>query len=107
VDWQQGAELMVSGTASVVGHETRHAGNATDQLNETFLNLASLLDTAGPGFEPESLKAYVRNVADAPTLRAGIAQRHPNTVLTVLHGDICRQDLAIEIEGVYTAFAQR
>lgn len=106
VDWADGAELFVSGTASVVGHETRHAGDALAQLDETFANLDSLLaealrDRAGQRFEPESFKLYLRDAALLAPVLARLAERHPATPVTVLRGDICRSDLAIEIEGGY------
>ena len=41
--------LLLSGTASVVGHETRHPGDVLAQLDETFANLDSLLDIASLG----------------------------------------------------------
>lgn len=101
VDWADGAELLVSGTASVVGHATRHEGDAQAQLRETFLNLESLLATAGGGFAPEHFKLYVRGDEDLAALRALVQREYPGAVLTMLRGDICRRDLAVEIEGVY------
>ncbi len=34
--------LLISGTASIVGHESRHAGDAREQLEEIVRNLAAL-----------------------------------------------------------------
>ncbi len=38
-----GTNLFVSGTASIVGHETIHHGNVTAQTRETMLNIEALL----------------------------------------------------------------
>ena len=103
VDWADGAELLVSGTASVVGHATLHEGDAAAQMRETFLNLDSLIATAGGGFEPDHFKLYVRGDEDLSALRAQIDAQHPGVPLTLLRGDICRRDLAVEIEGAYAA----
>src|SRR3546814_7777072 len=40
------ARLLVSGTASVVGHESLHAGDLTAQLDETMANLDAVLASA-------------------------------------------------------------
>lgn len=108
VNWADGAELLVSGTASVVGFETRHAGDAGAQMAETFANLDSLLVEAArlhgctaADFAPEAFKLYLRDAADAASLTAACQTRFPGVPLTVLHGDICRLDLAVEIEGSY------
>lgn len=103
VDWSDGAELLVSGTASVVGHATQHEGDALAQLRETFLNLESLLGAAGGGLAPEHFKLYVRDDEGLQALQALARAQYPDAVLTLLRGDICRLDLAVEIEGVYAA----
>ncbi len=38
--------VMISGTASIVGHASRHRGNVRAQLDETFTNLANVLQRA-------------------------------------------------------------
>src|SRR3546814_8116900 len=40
------ARLLVSGTASVVGHESLHAGDLTAQLDETMANLDAQIGRA-------------------------------------------------------------
>ena len=102
-----GGAVFVSGTASVVGHETRHAGNADAQLEETLRNLEALLariDPAAPGEDPlrrfETLRVYVRRAADAPRLEAALAARLGAGAPTLLlRADICRAELLLEIEG--------
>jgi chorismate lyase / 3-hydroxybenzoate synthase len=94
--------LAISGTAAVVGHASAHQDDLHAQLLETFTNLAVLLDTAGmtAGFDRRCpLKVYVRHRADAPYVRDFIEQRLPDVPLLLLHGDICRRELLVEIDG--------
>jgi chorismate lyase/3-hydroxybenzoate synthase len=94
--------LAISGTAAVVGHASAHQDDLTAQLAETLTNLEALLASAGmaPGFDGRSpLKAYVRYASDAPRVRAMLQQRLPGVPLLLFHGDICRRELLVEIDG--------
>ena len=42
----RGAQLLVSGTASIVGHESLHIGDPERQLEETARNFEALVETA-------------------------------------------------------------
>ena len=107
--WRDSSVLFVSGTASVVGHASLHSGDASRQFDETLTNVEALLENAArlsglprDGFVPEAFKLYVRSpeyfaeVADAA--RERLMERGP---VAVLQGDICRTDLALEVEAVY------
>lgn len=102
--------LLLSGTASVVGHETRHAESLPAQLEETFTNFDSLLAEAHrrrpglpPAFGPGSrLKVYLRDPATRAEVEAALAQRAPGVPALLLQADICRRDLRIEIDGVHS-----
>ena len=70
--------LLLSGTASVVGHATQHVGELLAQIEETFTNFDALLGAArqrapwlpaqfGPGTR---LKVYVRDRDDLPLVKA-------------------------------------
>lgn len=92
----RGAGLVfVSGTASVVGHETRHVGDVAAQLEETLVNLDAIIGAAGAS-EVLTAKVYVRNAAD----RELIAARLPWMATMFLHADLCREDLLVEIEAI-------
>ncbi|MFS8136585.1 MAG: pteridine-dependent deoxygenase [Thermomonas sp.] len=104
------APLLLSGTASVVGHATRHAGLLLEQLGETFANFDALIAEARkqqpglPGAFDESsrLKVYVRDQADLPLVANALKARLGSDVpFLLLHAAICRRDLAIEIDGVH------
>lgn len=98
-------QLLISGTAAVVGSASRHHDDVGAQLDETLTNVESLIESAGakaPG--PGSLlKVYVRDANDAPLVVAklGEAMRDADGIL-VLRGDICRRELLVEIDGVHT-----
>jgi chorismate lyase / 3-hydroxybenzoate synthase len=87
--------LLISGTASIVGHESRHAGNAREQLEEISRNLAAL-----PERERRLLKIYVRDPKLAASVAARVEELYPGSEAIVLAGDICRKELAVEIEAV-------
>jgi chorismate lyase/3-hydroxybenzoate synthase len=95
-----GDGLLLSGTASIVGHRSLHAGDVRRQLAETLDNLERLLPS-GAGRRFGALKVYVRRPEDLPEVRAGIAERL-GAALPVLYlqADICREELLLEIEGV-------
>lgn len=91
--------VFVSGTASVVGHRTVHAGDADAQLDETLRNLEVVLGQTGRTLDSVvAAKTYVRRAADYPRLAARLAHVFP--VNLYLEADICRNDLLLEIECV-------
>lgn len=100
-------QLLISGTAAVVGSASRHHDDVAAQLDETLTNVESLIRTAGtngakaPG--PGSvLKAYVRDANDAPLIVAKLSAALGDAQgLLVLRGDICRRELLVEIDGVH------
>jgi len=94
--------LAISGTAAVIGHASHHREDVTAQAGETFANLGLLLERARmPAFDADSpLKVYVRHPQDAPAVRAALARHLGSAVPCVLlHGDICRRELLVEIDG--------
>lgn len=107
-----GPSLLVSGTASVVGHATQHPGDVLAQLDETMANLDSLLLHANAHaaalpkvFGANSiLKVYLRHAKDFAAVDARLRARIGDAVpYVVVHGDICRSDLLIEIDATHAA----
>jgi chorismate lyase/3-hydroxybenzoate synthase len=99
-------QLLVSGTAAVVGHRSQHVGDTRAQLDETLLNLDSLLGAAGSdmaarGLGAILLKVYLRDPDEAALVESVIRDRHPDVAgQLILISDICRRDLRIEIDGI-------
>jgi len=106
--------LFISGTASIVGHETVHAGDVLAQLGETLTNLRSVIEAANrrttARFELERTDCvvYVRHAEHAPLIRRELeaalgADTHALREAVFLEADICRSDLLVEIEAHATA----
>jgi chorismate lyase / 3-hydroxybenzoate synthase len=103
-----GSILFISGTASIVGHQTMHAGDAAAQTRETLVNIEALLDEANRvsgtsrfGMEALAYKVYVRNSADLPLIQSQLRTAlGPQAQVVYLQADICRQDLLVEIEAI-------
>jgi len=105
-----GPMVLVSGTASILGHRSMHPGDLQSQLRETLVNLDAVLDRAhavAPAADAyvgqESLiKVYVRHEEHAPSVERGLRQHVGDRVpILILAGDICRRDLLLEIEVVH------
>lgn len=97
--------LFVSGTSSVVGHETKHHGDPARQLEETLTNLEVVVSRAIGGTLSDfvAVKTYVRNATDVGPIAARLAEVLPKGCRhVVLQADICRANLLLEIEGVAT-----
>ncbi|MGR6036523.1 MAG: chorismate transformation enzyme, FkbO/Hyg5 family [Candidatus Nitrosoglobus sp.] len=108
--WGTEAHLYVSGTASIVGHETQHVGNPLAQLDETLNNLQALTENAQRLHrlkiktlsELSLLKVYLRRGIDVVSIARCLQERLGDSVPALfLQGDICRNDLLLEIEAFY------
>jgi chorismate lyase/3-hydroxybenzoate synthase len=100
------SRLFVSGTASIVGHESVHAGDAGAQLAESLRNVDAILQHAGsrlpPRRPPPMIKVYVRpGVEHEPIGRSVREHFGPGCQVLTLDADICRAELLLEIEGVF------
>src|SRR3546814_11600679 len=100
--------LLLSGTASVVGHATAHVGELLAQLDETFNNFDALVGAARtrqpslpPHFGPGTrLKVYVRDHDDMATLAEALDRRLGDSVpRLLLHAPILRRDEAVALGG--------
>ena len=101
--------LLVSGTASIVGHASLHAGDVSAQLDETLSNLDVLLLRARDAGQVASavlgaeslLKVYLRPGVDVHVVEDKLRRRLGGDVpLIMLEADICRAELLIEIEAI-------
>ncbi len=95
-----GWSLWISGTAAIIGHESRAPGDLATQTRETFANLDAVVAQAelGPKARVVATKIYLRagTIATLP----GMWQDAP---VLYLRGDICRPELAVEIEALVRA----
>lgn len=97
--------LFVSGTASIVGHASRHPDDVLAQLDETLRNLEGVAQSSGVPAHGRSwcLKIYLRAAEDMDRVHTRLrATFGPETPMLFLRADVCRPELALEIEGVLT-----
>lgn len=106
-----GGQIFVSGTASVVGHETAHRGNLVKQCQQALENIELVISSgnlaahgvsASRGLrDMRNIKVYVRKFEDLPTVR-GICREAFSADANIAYFtvDICRADLLVEIEGI-------
>ncbi len=111
-------QLLIGGTASVVGEASLHVGKAKMQCRETLRNLAALIGFAQPhATAPEHhwdddlhwldrlthARVYYVSPADLPDLRHALTNAFQSCVdVEWVRADLCRSDLLVEIEGLAT-----
>lgn len=102
--------LLISGTASIVGHESVHVGDVRAQARETLANLQAVV---GAAHERTSARfalpqlacvVYVRHAADVDAVRSVFEEQvgatsHAARTAVYLGADVCRADLLVEIEA--------
>ncbi len=99
--------LFISGTASIVGHQTLHAGDVGAQTRECLHNIAAVVAEANrrvpaAGFQLGDLayKVYIRYREDLARVRHELIRFIGAPVSAVfLQADVCRADLLVEIEA--------
>ena len=101
--------LFLAGTASVVGHTSRHVGLPNEQTRETIQNVRAVLTHAEhvAGIDLTDAqhqaiyKVYVRDSDSLPEIRR-VLQKSPlcDDQVLFLQGDLCRKELLVEIEGL-------
>jgi enamine deaminase RidA (YjgF/YER057c/UK114 family) len=104
--------IYVSGTASILGEETVHVGDVEKQTLTTIENIKRLFskenqDKLGLDFKVEEiqfshLRVYVKHKKDFPAVEK-VCEAELNCKSSLfLESDVCREDLLVEIEGVFT-----
>jgi chorismate lyase/3-hydroxybenzoate synthase len=102
-----GTNLFVSGTSSIVGHETIHHGDVAAQTRETIANINALLEEANRvvgsarySLDRLKFKVYVRQPSDFSAIEGALAgSLTSSTPIVYLQADVCREDLLVEIEA--------
>lgn len=96
--------LFISGTASIVGHESRHVGDVAAQTDETLRNLDALLTEAaaqggGPARNDLRLKVYLRHPHDRAVVQERLLAAGLPPPVAFLQAEICRPELDVELEA--------
>jgi chorismate lyase/3-hydroxybenzoate synthase len=105
--------LLVAGTASIRGEISVHDKDVRSQLQETLTNLRALLVAAGePAESAKSLAGFsdVRVYYVFPSHLMEIESVVRNafastTRIEMVHAQLCRPELLVEIEGIATLSA--
>lgn len=108
--------LIVGGTASIIGEESRHVGDLPQQASETFRNLASVVASAGGGKLSEhapldqvrsllaaftDIRVYHPRESDRVVIEPMVKDAFPASChVELMQAFLCRSELLIEIEGL-------
>ena len=104
-----GSHLLISGTASVVGHVSAHIGDPGKQTLEIIHNLNALIARTerAHGITREQwcgqalFKIYIRHPEHFTTIRDILKEQLPShSQVLYLQGEMCRSELLLEIEGI-------
>jgi hypothetical protein len=105
--------FLVSGTASIVGEKSKHPGDVVGQTHTTIDNIFELfseenqkqlgihLDNQGIVFT--HLRVYVKHLEDIPEVKKVCSERLRSASSVYLVADICREELLVEIEGIFSS----
>lgn len=91
-DW-----IYVSGTAAIRGEQTIEK-DIEEQTHLTLDNIEQMI-----GKKISHIRVYVKHRTLAKKAEAIISKRYPTTPAIYVIGDICRENLLIEIEGIALA----
>ncbi len=110
------ATTLVSGTASITGSETKFVGDVKGQTRQTLDNIGALVGEGnlgrhgfpGLGATLDDLvlvRVYIKHQEDYAATKAVCQERLGEVPTIYAIGDVCRDDLLVEIEGI--TFSQR
>ena len=108
--WGNKIHFYVSGTAIIVGYKTLHINDVSAQLNEAINNVETLITHANNQHNTQLnaqddllyMKIYIRRKEDVSKINKVLAARlSDDTPRILLLGDMCREDLLVEIEAFY------
>lgn len=109
--FEMSPQLLLAGTASVVGHQSQHPGQPQAQAQETVDNIRALIGQV-EGTSETSIadepwrgyyKVYVREPEHLPAIQQALHDPLFASNRTIyLHSDLCRRELLVEIEGLMT-----
>ena len=96
---------LLSGTAAIVGHDSLHPFDTKLQLQETLRNITAINESLPISERSSLFRVYLRNADDYEFVKDKLASQPKidTKQLIFLHGDICRRELLIELDGVRVA----
>lgn len=107
---QNGPEVYVAGTASLISDSVAHIGNIEAQTYETLNNINTLLGVENmknygieTGFslkDLEAIRVYIKNEDDYELVKSIIDTIWNDRPVLYVHDHICRPGFLLEIEGL-------
>lgn len=106
--------LLISGTASIIGHESMHAGDTRMQVEETLNNLRKLSEAlaevghvdANAVLDDDSVvRVYVRDTSNLDAIKRSVEDflGSRKSAVAYLGAHVCRRELRIEIDAAKLA----
>jgi len=101
------ADVFISGTAAIEGHETVAPGDTAGQIERTVYNLRAISHVCGLGDDlgltrggERHFKVYIRHPVDLAAVKSTLEQTFFSLTdkVSYLRSDICRAELNLEIE---------
>lgn len=101
VHLQHGHQIMISGTASILGHNTQAAGDLQQQLAITLENIHCLQRSIDiNASELSGVRVYLRHAEHYTEAEAYLSRFIARENLNFVHADICRANLLVEVEAM-------
>lgn len=103
-----GGLVFISGTASIIGEETKGIGDIEMQTNITIDNIEKLVSAASLSKVDATTdiqsyfsfhRVYIKNTNDFEKVRTICEQRFGNVPIIYVQADVCRSNLLVEIES--------
>lgn len=92
--------LVASGTASVVGEESLHAGDAPAQWEETMRNLEALSAASGAVGPWRAVRVYVSDATHFEEVSRMATSVFGDSIDSIVLAPLCRRELLVEVEGI-------
>jgi enamine deaminase RidA (YjgF/YER057c/UK114 family) len=102
VNYADRGHVYVAGTASIgPDGSVLHVGNIVHQVERTVENISALLEAAEASMsDVAAMIVYLRDIADAERVRAGLANVCPDVPYTMIWAPVCRPTWLVEIEAL-------
>jgi len=104
--------VHISGTSAIKGQFSVEANDAATQINFTLDSIYQLtsvnnlqkqgINSAHAKITPCYFRVYIKNSSDYPKVKEATEKYIKDVPAIYLKADICRPELLVEVEGVFT-----
>jgi enamine deaminase RidA (YjgF/YER057c/UK114 family) len=110
IEYRDTSKLFISGTASIIGQETKGIGDIETQTRITIENIITLMEKGNHLHQSNQIKhytpgncsyvrVYVKHLDDIPRVKKICATYFGNSPVNYVQANICREELLVEIEA--------